>query len=170
MCPLPRLPTLPGPTAVSRATARKMGGAHLISTYFGGCLPPAHRRTTAGDTLCQYLQAAARRAGTYRFNNATSLRNPGAPSSASALTPQARTSSVCTTSLGPLIYDSSVIPLLAVPTATVQAQVPANPTTTTLPISSLSLFQHNSFNHYNATIRQLIHVFAQLQLTNPTMA
>ncbi len=97
-------------------------------------------------------------------------KNPGAPSSVSASTQQARPSSVVITSLGPLIYNSSFITSLALPTATVQAHPSSAPTTPALLVPSQDLFQNNSLNQYNASILQLMHAYSQLQLTNPTMA
>ncbi len=97
-------------------------------------------------------------------------KNPVAPSSVAALTQQAGTSSVGITSQGLLSYNSSFIPPPIIPTATVQAQASRTPTTSSLPVSSQGLFQNNSLNQYNAAIRQLMHVYSQLQLTNPTMA
>ncbi len=97
-------------------------------------------------------------------------KNIGAPSRGAASTQQVGTSSVGITSLDPLSYNSSCIPPSALPTANVQAQASGTPTTSTLPVYSQDKFQKNALNRYNATIRQLMHAYSQLQLTYPTMA
>ncbi len=98
------------------------------------------------------------------------LKNPVAPSSAAALNPQAAPSSVGITSVGTLSYNSSFIPTPAASTATVQALASDTTTTSRFPVYSKDLFQNNALNQYNATIRQLMNAYSQLQLTNPTTA
>ena len=67
-------------------------------------------------------------------------------------------------------YNSSFIPTPVLPAPTVQSQASGNPNTYTLPVPSQDLFQNNALNQYNAPIRQLMHAYSQLQLTNLTMA
>ncbi len=79
-------------------------------------------------------------------------------------TQQVGTSSIGITPLEPLSYNSSFIPPPALPTTAVQAQASGTPTTSTFLVSSQDRFQNNP------AIRQLMHAYYQLQLTNSIIA
>ncbi len=68
-----------------------------------------------------------------------------------------------------LSYNSFFIPRHAVSIPIVQAQTLHTPTTCTLPAFSQDPFKHNALNQYNSAIRQLMHEYSQLQLTNSRM-
>ena len=91
---------------------------------------------------------------------------PVAPSFVAASAQQAWTSSFGITSLGPLSHNSSFTLPPALPSAAVQTQASGTQTTSTLPVSSQDLFLNKDLNQFNAAIRQLMHGYSQLQLTN----